>query len=132
MAAEQPPPNSNNLVHRLWGRFALDLREALSLAYNQAKRAGKTRISTRTFFAALARLKPASVAQLLGHEVRGDELAEVAQVDRAARRGAGGDGDRVALAGVAYGVVRRPRHPVDRFALLSASCHAGKANGGAH
>ncbi len=60
----------------------------------------------------------AAAAQLLGDEVRGDELAQVAQVDRAARRGAGGDRHEVALACVAYGVVRRPRHPVDRIALF--------------
>ncbi|CUR57862.1 hypothetical protein NOCA1130261 [metagenome] len=75
--------------------------------------------------------RDAAAPQLLGDEVRGDELAQVAQVDRAAGGGAGRDGDRVALTGVAYGVVRRARHPVDRIALslLSTSCHARKANG---
>ena len=72
----------------------------------------------------------AAAPQLLGHEVRGDELAQVAQVDGPARGGTGRDGHQVALARVAYGVVRRPRHPVDRFALrLPSSCHARKVMG---
>ena len=72
----------------------------------------------------------AAAPQLLGHEVRGDELAQVAQVDGPARGGTGRDGHQVALARVAYGVVRRPRHPVDRIALpLPSSCHARKARG---
>src|SRR5947209_9665037 len=51
---EKAQRNSDNLLHRLWGRLEPDLQEALSLAYNQAKREGKNRISTRTFFAAVA------------------------------------------------------------------------------
>ena len=74
----------------------------------------------------------AASAQLLGDEVGRDELAQVAQVDRTARRGARGDRHQVALAGMAYGVVRRPRHPVDRLtlSLTSTSCHGAKAIGG--
>src|SRR5262245_48457536 len=64
MAAE-PPGNSENLVHRLWRSFEPELQDALSVAYNQAKREGKTRISTRTFFAAVARLRPGPLAQCL-------------------------------------------------------------------
>jgi hypothetical protein len=65
-ASKQPPPESENLLHRLWGRFDPELQAALALAYNQARREGKNRISTRTFFAAVARLKPGWLAQLLG------------------------------------------------------------------
>jgi hypothetical protein len=61
----EPPPNADNLLHRLWSRFDAQLQDALSLAYNQARREGKTRISTRTFFAAVARLRPGLLPQLL-------------------------------------------------------------------
>src|SRR5262245_62160074 len=71
MAAE-PPGDSENLLHRLWRSFEPELQDALSVAYNQAKREGKTRISTRTFFAAVARLKPGQLAQFL------DRLPETA------------------------------------------------------
>jgi hypothetical protein len=54
-----------NLLHRLWSSFEPDLRDALSLAYNQARREGKSRISTRTFFAAVARLRPGQLAVIL-------------------------------------------------------------------
>ena len=62
--------------------------------------------------------RDAAAPQLLGDEVRGEELAQVAEVDRARRAGPGGDGHEVALAGVPDGVVRRARHPVDGFAVL--------------
>ena len=54
------------------------------------------------------------------HELAGSTLALLPM-------GTGNDFTRVA-----YGVVRRARHPVDRvaLALLSASCHADKAIGG--
>jgi hypothetical protein len=61
----EAPPGADNLVHRLWASFSPELREALALAYNQARREGKTRISTRTFFAAVARLRPEQLKQLL-------------------------------------------------------------------
>src|SRR5262249_29114016 len=63
--APGPQAEGETLLHRLWGSFEPDLQDALSLAYNQAKREGKTRISTRTFFAAVARLRPGRLAQLL-------------------------------------------------------------------
>jgi hypothetical protein len=59
------PASGENLLHRLWNSFDPDLQDALSVAYNQAKREGKTRISTRTFFAAVARLRPGQLAQFL-------------------------------------------------------------------
>jgi len=71
MAAE-PPVNNDNLLHRLWSSFEPELQDALSVAYNQAKREGKTRISTRTFFAAVARLRPGQLRQFL------DRLPETA------------------------------------------------------
>jgi hypothetical protein len=64
-APAESPLSRENLLHRLWGSFDPELRDALSLAYNQAKREGKTRISTRTFFAAVARLRPGSLPQIL-------------------------------------------------------------------
>lgn len=54
-----------NLVHRLWDRLDEDLQRALSLGYDLARREEKTRISTRTFFAAIARLWPAALQPLL-------------------------------------------------------------------
>jgi hypothetical protein len=66
------PANAENFLHRHWSSFEPDLQEALSVAYNQAKREGKTRISTRTFFAATARLRPGQLAQFL------DRLPETA------------------------------------------------------
>src|SRR5262245_38800142 len=70
--AAGPPANSDNLLHRLWSSFEPELQDALSVAYNQAKREGKTRISTRTFFAAVARLRPGQIPQFL------DRLPEAA------------------------------------------------------
>jgi hypothetical protein len=64
-AAGEHPAGSENLLHRLWGSFEPELQDALSLAYNQARREGKTRISTRTFFAAVARLRPEQLARFL-------------------------------------------------------------------
>jgi hypothetical protein len=63
--ATELPANRDNLLHRLWSSFEPELQEALSVAYNQARREGKDRISTRTFFAAVARLKPRQLAQFL-------------------------------------------------------------------
>jgi hypothetical protein len=70
--ATELPANGENLLHRLWSSFEPELQDALSVAYNQAKREGKTRISTRTFFAAVARLKPGQLVQFL------DRLPEAA------------------------------------------------------
>jgi hypothetical protein len=58
-------PGGESLLHRLWESFDPDLQDALSLAYNQARREGKNRISTRTFFAALARLRPGELPEIL-------------------------------------------------------------------
>jgi hypothetical protein len=63
--AAEPPGNNENLLQRLWSSFEPELQDALSVAYNQAKREGKTRISTRTFFAAVARLRPGQLSQFL-------------------------------------------------------------------
>jgi hypothetical protein len=63
--AAELPAGSENLLHRLWTSFEPELQDALSVAYNQAKREGKNRISTRTFFAAIARLKPEQLAPFL-------------------------------------------------------------------
>ena len=71
----------------------------------------------------------AAAPQLLGHEVGGDELTQVAEVDRATGRGAGRDRDRVALAGVAYGVVRRARHPVDGMPCCPPRAIAARLSG---
>ncbi|MGA2253314.1 MAG: serine/threonine-protein kinase [Thermoguttaceae bacterium] len=60
-----PPDVSDNLLHQLWRNLEPDLQDALALAYNQAKREGKQRISTRTFFAAVARLRPEGISPLL-------------------------------------------------------------------
>lgn len=60
------PVGVDNLLHRLWDDLDADLQDALTLAYNQARREKKNRISTRTFFAALARLQPGRLPELLG------------------------------------------------------------------
>ena len=62
-------------------------------------------------------------AQLVGDEVDGEELAQVAQVDRPGRGGARRAGDGLALARMPLGVVGGSRDPVGRRAVLS-SCHA--------
>jgi hypothetical protein len=54
-----------NLVHQLWGRFDDELRRVLSLGYDLARREGKTRISTRTFLAAVAQIWPTALQPLL-------------------------------------------------------------------
>jgi hypothetical protein len=78
-AAADPPSESENLVHRLWGSMEPELQEALSVAYNQARREGKTRISTRTFFAAVARLKPRQLAPFLSRLPEGSLPAPVGE-----------------------------------------------------
>ena len=65
-------------------------------------------------------------AQLLGHEMRREELAQVAQVDRPRGAGAGGHGEEVGRAGVPHHVVGRAGHPVGGRALV-ASCHRGRS-----
>jgi hypothetical protein len=77
------PANSENLLHRLWSSFDPELQDALSVAYNQAKREGKARISTRTFFAAVARLRPGPLAEFL------DRLPEAALPEPLAKRSPG-------------------------------------------
>jgi hypothetical protein len=57
--------SSDNPLRGLWGRLDPQLQEALTLAYDQARREGKGRISTRLFFAAVARLRPGALAALL-------------------------------------------------------------------
>ena len=64
-APAEPPVHSENLLHRLWSSFDPELQDALSMAYNQAKSEGKTRISTLTFFAAVVRLRPGPLPQFL-------------------------------------------------------------------
>jgi hypothetical protein len=64
-ARAEPLLHSENLLHRLWSSCDPELQDALSLAYNQAKQEGKTRISTRTFFAAVARLRPGRLPEIL-------------------------------------------------------------------
>jgi hypothetical protein len=77
--ASETPADSENLLHRLWGSFDPELQEALSLAFNQAKREGKTRISTRTFFAAVARLRPGPLKELLNRLPDGSLPAPVGE-----------------------------------------------------
>ena len=72
----------------------------------------------------------AAAAQLLGDEVGGEELTQVAQVDRARGAGSGGARDDAALgepvgqrllaARVPDGVVGGTGHPVDRLGALAA------------
>jgi serine/threonine protein kinase len=76
---------SDNLVHQLWRCLEPELQDALALAFNQARREGKNRISTRTFFAALARLKPGRLSELLELLPGGslpEPIAEDVPVDR--------------------------------------------------
>jgi serine/threonine protein kinase len=54
-----------NIVYQFWDHLDPDLQDALSLAFNQARREGKSRISTRLFFAAVHRLKRGNVPKLL-------------------------------------------------------------------
>lgn len=80
-----PEVRSDNLVLQLWQRMDPALQDALALAFNQARREGKNRISTRTFFAALARLKPGRLSELLGRLPEGalpTQVAEGVPVDR--------------------------------------------------
>lgn len=55
----------SNYIHQVWDKLEPDLQDALALAYNQAQRDGGNEIKTRYFFAALARLRPASIAEFL-------------------------------------------------------------------
>ena len=75
----------------------------------------------------------AAPGELVGDEVHGEELAQVAEVDMARRAGAGGDGhDGGALAGMADRVVGRPGHPVGRLAVpcLATWSNATERSGG--
>jgi serine/threonine protein kinase len=67
------------LLHRLWDDLDADLQDALALAYNQARREKKDRISTRTFFAALERLQPGRLPELLGALPEGSMPGPVAE-----------------------------------------------------
>jgi hypothetical protein len=54
-----------NLLLQIWDSLDSDLQDALSLAYNQARREGKDTIQTRYFFAAIARLMPEPLPELM-------------------------------------------------------------------
>jgi hypothetical protein len=51
-------PSINNPIYHIWDRLEPDLQDALAVAYNEARRNHQSIISTRRFFAALARLQP--------------------------------------------------------------------------
>lgn len=55
----------SELLHQIWDRLEPDLQDVLTLAYNQACRNGHTIIRTRYFFAAIVRLEPAPIPELL-------------------------------------------------------------------
>lgn len=57
--------HSSNFVHQIWDKLEPDLQDALSLAYNQARRDGRDLIKTKYFFAALARLRPEPVDEFM-------------------------------------------------------------------
>lgn len=57
-ASQTTAPIAINFLLQVWDRLDPELQDALSMAYNQARREGKNIISTRTFLAALVRLKP--------------------------------------------------------------------------
>ncbi len=56
---------NSNIIHLIWNSLEPDLQDALSLAYNQANRDGRNVIKTRYFFAAIARLRPEPLPELL-------------------------------------------------------------------
>jgi len=57
----------SNFLYQVWDKLEPDLQDALSMAYNQARRDGMNTIKTRYFFAALARLQPEPLPEFLGH-----------------------------------------------------------------
>ena len=60
-----PASAPDSLIHKIWENLDPDLQDALALAHNQARREHKDRISTRTFFAALGRLRAGRLPSLL-------------------------------------------------------------------
>lgn len=76
LASQQSPFNPNilsefltgtepNFLHIVWDLLDANLQDALSMAYNQSRREGKDRISTTRFLAAIRRLQPEPLPDLL-------------------------------------------------------------------
>ena len=54
-----------NIVPQIWAKLEPDLQDALALAYNQSRRYGANIIRTRYLFAAIVRLRPKPLDELL-------------------------------------------------------------------
>ena len=80
ICAEQRPKNvwhdsqiterEDDLLHKSWPNFDPELQSAIAIAFNQAKQEGANTIKTRYLFAALVRLRPGTLTELL------DEIPE--------------------------------------------------------
>ncbi len=62
---QQPDEGSINLLHQNWNNLDPNLQDAFALAYNETRRQGKVKIQTRTLFAALVKLSPEPLNDLL-------------------------------------------------------------------
>ncbi len=113
-AATPPaPPGLDTLLHRVWDDLDPDLQDALALAHNQARRERKDRISTRTFFAALARLRPGRLPEMLAR-LPGGAMPDPAEADFS-------DGGRILQDG-----------PKLSTCVENALLHLGEAKGPGH
>lgn len=61
----EPTGTDTHLLITIWAKLDPDLQDALSIAYNQAQRDGVNAIKTRYLFAALSRLRPYPLSELL-------------------------------------------------------------------
>jgi len=57
--------DQGDLLHQSWSNLDSDLQDAMAIAFNQARRDGSKTIKTRYLFAALIRLKPDSLVELI-------------------------------------------------------------------
>jgi hypothetical protein len=53
------------LLHKIWDYLEADIQDALLLAYNQSKRENAATVSTKRVFAALCKLRPEPLSELL-------------------------------------------------------------------
>lgn len=61
----RPDPETVGVLKQLWPAMSPELREALSVAYNENRRAGDGGIKTQDLFAAFHRLRPKSLEPIL-------------------------------------------------------------------
>lgn len=67
LSLETPGQDDSQYLKSIWDRLEPNLQDALSMAYNQSRREGQVKIRTRYFFAAMVRLSPDPLPEMLKH-----------------------------------------------------------------